>query len=282
MFVSNLFWMYATTLQGVITGLIISSVVPNSKTALNCIPLILIPQIILGGALIKYEEMNRDLKVERTLRRLVVPGTDGEPEPSRLTVPAVCNLMPLRWSYEAMILCQARYNPVTRLQHRFDRAARALAARPELSADEERRLRAIKDAMPYLQGLSARSPRAAEAGLRHLEQVLETGNLDRSYLAGLAPSPGAPSFHPKGLYVNAKVHDLFTQAEIERQDYRSGQAANVFFGARRSYRVSWPPGTPPRTVDVPTLAVDLAMLGFFAVAGTLLVYLCVTARLRRV
>ena len=39
------------------------------KTAANFVPLVLIPQLIFGGALIKYEEMNRDLDVIYTFQR---------------------------------------------------------------------------------------------------------------------------------------------------------------------------------------------------------------------
>jgi hypothetical protein len=35
--------------------------VADPKTAANIVPLVLIPQIIMGGALIKYEDMNRNL-----------------------------------------------------------------------------------------------------------------------------------------------------------------------------------------------------------------------------
>ena len=282
MFLFNLFWMYATTVQGVITGLLISSVVPNPKTALNCIPLILIPQIILGGALIKYEEMNRDVKVEEAFRRIVDRDDKDDVPNSRLSVPAICALMPLRWSYEGMILCAARHNPVSRLQADFDYSARVLASRRDLDAEGERRLRAIKDARPYLQGLEARTPKAVELGLKHLQGTLETGTLDREFLKSLAPLQGCEVFRPQDLYVNQKIQDLYTRAEMERLDYRSGTAPNVFFGARRTYRFTWPPGAPPREIVVSTLMMDLAMLGFFAVTGTVLVYLGVSAMLRRV
>lgn len=282
MFLFNLGWMYVTTIQGVITGLLISSVVPNPKTALNCIPLILIPQIILGGALIKYEEMNRDVKVEEAFRRIVDRKPTDQTPDSRLSVPVVCALMPLRWSYEGMILCAARYNPVSRLQTSFDQNARVLASRPQLSPEEAQRLRAIKDARPYLLGLEAKSPQAVELGLNHLRATLQTGALDRNLLKSLAPLPGFPVFRPHDLYVNQKIQDLYTRAEMERLDYRSGTAPNVFFGAQRAYRFTWPPGAPSRQLVLSTLALDLSMLGFFAVAGTILVYLGVSAMLRRV
>ena len=53
--------MLLTAVSGIAIGLIISALVPEGKTAVNIIPAVLIPQIILGGSLIKYEEMNRNL-----------------------------------------------------------------------------------------------------------------------------------------------------------------------------------------------------------------------------
>src|SRR5207237_6305321 len=67
-----MFWIYLgimfmTAMSGVSLGLLISSLVADPKTAANIVPLILIPQIILGGALIKYEDMNRNLVFVYTL-----------------------------------------------------------------------------------------------------------------------------------------------------------------------------------------------------------------------
>jgi len=82
--------------------------------------------------------------------------------------------------------------------------------------------------------------------------------------------------------VNQKIQDLYTRAEMERLDYRYRDRCQRVFGARRTYRFTWPPGAPPREIVVSTLALDVAMLGFFAAAGTVLVYLGVSAMLRRV
>jgi hypothetical protein len=64
--IRGMFWidlaiMFMTAMSGVALGLVISSLVADPKTAANIVPLVLIPQIIMGGALIKYEDMNRNL-----------------------------------------------------------------------------------------------------------------------------------------------------------------------------------------------------------------------------
>src|SRR5438094_10001166 len=53
--------MFMPGMSGVSLGLLISSLLADPKTAGNIVPLVLIPQIMMGGALIKYEDMNRNL-----------------------------------------------------------------------------------------------------------------------------------------------------------------------------------------------------------------------------
>src|SRR5205085_8091382 len=60
--IRGMFWldlsiMFLTAMSGIALGLVISSLVADPKTAANIVPLVLIPQIIIGGALIKYEDM---------------------------------------------------------------------------------------------------------------------------------------------------------------------------------------------------------------------------------
>ncbi len=77
MFWIDLSVVFMTAMAGVALGLVVSSLVADPKTAANIVPLILIPQIIMGGALIKYEDMNRNL----SLRLFAQPLVQGAPEP---------------------------------------------------------------------------------------------------------------------------------------------------------------------------------------------------------
>ncbi len=106
-----MFWLYLaimfmTAMGGVSLGLVISSLVADPKTAANIVPLVLIPQIIMGGALIKYEDMNRNLGLVYTLSHWFSehPSTDQSKKmESKLQVPFVCQFIAMRWSYEEMI-----------------------------------------------------------------------------------------------------------------------------------------------------------------------------------
>jgi ABC-type multidrug transport system ATPase subunit/uncharacterized tellurite resistance protein B-like protein/ABC-type multidrug transport system permease subunit len=81
------------SLNSIALGLLVSSI-PNlsSKAAFNIVPLILIPQIIFGGALIPYSEMDH-LKISRTAE-----------------VPEICQIIPSRWAYEGLMTMQEGFN----------------------------------------------------------------------------------------------------------------------------------------------------------------------------
>ncbi|MEI8312524.1 MAG: ATP-binding cassette domain-containing protein, partial [Verrucomicrobiota bacterium] len=112
--------MFLTTGSGVAIGLVISSLVAESKTGILIIPAVLIPQIILSGALIKYEEMNRNLDFVYTIEQWVNNHPDSAmPARSDLQVPLICEFMPTRWSYEALVFAQAKLNPLTRRQEKI-------------------------------------------------------------------------------------------------------------------------------------------------------------------
>ncbi len=72
---------------GISVGLLISSIPKlTSKAAVNIIPIILIPQIVFGGALIQYQEMNKQLVFN-----------------ANSPIPEICQLMPSRWGFEALV-----------------------------------------------------------------------------------------------------------------------------------------------------------------------------------
>ena len=124
--IRGMFWIdlascFMTAMGGVALGLVISSLVADPKTAANIVPLVLIPQIIMGGALIKYEDMNRNLGLVYSLTHWFSEHPDSEKTrktESKLQVPLVCQFIAMRWSYEEMIVAQAKLNPLTKRQDR--------------------------------------------------------------------------------------------------------------------------------------------------------------------
>jgi ABC transport system ATP-binding/permease protein len=225
------FYLLLTSLSGVAIGLLISSLVNESKTAVLLIPAVFIPQIILGGSFIKYEEMNRNLDLVYTFQQWFERHPDTAMQPrSELTVPLVCEFNPMRWSYEAVVFGQARLNPLTSRQRRIQERIREMVARPELSEAEEERLEDLKELLAVVSGLTAADARDIDRRLALVDGVLGGDALDRAAILG----EGGP-VSAEQLYINQKVVDLVSKAEMEQADYREDRHLNVFFGPVKEY-----------------------------------------------
>ncbi|MEM0969820.1 MAG: ATP-binding cassette domain-containing protein, partial [Verrucomicrobiota bacterium] len=278
MFWIDFFWMYATTLVGVTIGLFVSSIVSSSKTALNVIPLILIPQIILGGALIKYEEMNRDLYAgTRRLSWWDRPPQAQEREIHHMEVPRICAVMPLRWAYEGMIVSHARLNPVSRLQQTFEKEQSRIISLESLSEKDEAKLDVVKRARPYILGMRGDSIWDLRQGMSSLRRALARGEFDPKALKGHS-AEGQVS--PESAFVNWKVKDLAMAAEMVRTDYRRDDHPNVFFGRERRFEVSLP-GRTPVLMQINTMRLDALVLLLFALVGLVAIGISVRHRTSR-
>ncbi|PID26745.1 MAG: hypothetical protein CR982_08890 [Candidatus Cloacimonadota bacterium] len=87
LFLYHYIYMSVLSMSGIATGLFISSFPGlKEKTVQNFLPLILIPQIIFGGHIVKYEDMSDIFRVDRNKE-----------------IPEICNFMPSRWGYEGMV-----------------------------------------------------------------------------------------------------------------------------------------------------------------------------------
>jgi hypothetical protein len=220
-------------LSGVALGLVISSLVADPKTAANIVPLVLIPQIIMGGALIKYEDMNRNLGLLYSFSHWFSEHPNAEKTKkteSKLQVPLVCQFIAMRWSYEEMIVAQAKLNPLTKRQDFAHDEIQKLA--PKADTPQQRaQLNDLKDVLALLSGLEGRSARDIDRYLKLVDPVLAgTQRFDRSLFKDARGPVTADQ-----LYVNQKVSDLISRAEMEQNDYRRGSKPNVFFGLEKRY-----------------------------------------------
>jgi len=184
--------------------------------------------------MIKYEDMNRNLGLVYTFARWFHehPNSDETKKmDSRLEVPFICEFVAMRWSYEELVVAQAKLNPLTRRQDDAQRQIDAIVARHEGGPGDSKRLDDLKETLAVLSGLEARTP-------RELKQYLAT--IDR-ILNGKMPFDRAAFKNANGpvtaeqLFVNQKVSDLIANAEMEQSDYRRGGKPNVFFGAQKRY-----------------------------------------------
>ncbi len=233
MFWPNLWFMGITAVAGVAGGLLISSLVSDAKTAANIVPLVLIPQIILGGALIKYEEMNRNLDFIYVLTRDRAAKehqqADTHVKPRDVEVPLVCQLIPMRWSYEAMVVAQAKLNPFTRRQDILTEKIEQLAQKKVLSQAESDRLDDLKETLAILSGLVGANTAQVDSKLREVDRIISGAPLDRKKF-----DSGGDTVTAEQLFQNQKITDMLTDAQMKQKDYTS-DVRNVFFGPEKYY-----------------------------------------------
>ena len=245
MFLPYWFFMFVTALSGLALGLLISSIASSSKMAANFVPLVLIPQLIFGGALIKYEEMNRDPDLLYTFQRWFsenppsIPSNASPEEQSaasisreerdkKLRIPFISRLIATHYSYEALIVAQAKLNPLTKrqdaLQQEIERLAKKRSRRPE----EDQRFSDLKDALSIASGLTSGSGRDLDRRLQCVDKILAGKSLAASGL-----NSGENRLSAQRRYTNQKVADLVAKAETEQSDYRRDKPINVFFSPNK-------------------------------------------------
>jgi len=237
--IRGMFWIdlgivFLTAMGGIALGLVVSSLVSDAKTAANIVPLVLIPQIIMGGALIKYEDMNRNLGLVYSLTHWFSEHPTKEQAQkmdSKLQVPFICEFIAMRWSYEEMVVAQAKLNPLTRRQERAQREIDQIVANHETTPEQTKRLNDLKETLAVLSGLEAKTSDELDRYFGQIDQVLDR---KRPFDRVLFKDANGP-VTAETLYSNQKVSDLVSNAEMEQNDYRRGGKPNVFFGQDKRF-----------------------------------------------
>jgi ABC-type multidrug transport system ATPase subunit len=236
MFWDYFFFMFITAASGTSLGLLISSMVADAKTAANFVPLVLIPQLIFGGALIKYEEMNRNLDLiygfKRWLTRHPEENAGGNRNDAALRVPLISRFVATHYSYEALIVAQAKLNPLTVRQDEIQKLIDTLVTKKDRTEQDSARLEDLKVTLALLSGLEAVNIHEIDRRLKRVDEVI----------AGKALDPGTlksrPGVTAERLYCNQKVMDLVAKAETEQNDYRRTSAVNAFFSPEKRYNLN--------------------------------------------
>src|SRR5207244_2761707 len=118
----------------------------------------------------------------------------------------------------------------TRHQHRTNDQMQLLVPKAN-TAEQRGRLNDLKDVLALLSGLEAHSAKEIARYLKLVDPVLAgKQRFDRS----LFKNANGP-VTAEQIYVNQKVADLISNAEMEQNDYRQGKKPNVFFGAQKRY-----------------------------------------------
>ncbi len=125
--IEEMFWphmavMTLTAFVGISLSMMVSALVPTERTALNIVPLLLVPQILLAGALIRFEQMNEfspDISgwvpqsIEKHLsimRHRVAYQDETTHNITSKPVPFIAEFCPLRYAFEMMFVMQTQNN----------------------------------------------------------------------------------------------------------------------------------------------------------------------------
>lgn len=100
----SLLYLFVAGAVGFSLGLMASSFIKEKKAIINLLPLILIPQIIFGGAVIEFERMNRNLTLYH-----------------KHPIPEIVQTIPSRWLFEGLSTAYAKrtafYSAIANLEH---------------------------------------------------------------------------------------------------------------------------------------------------------------------
>jgi hypothetical protein len=203
-------------------ALVVSSVVKTERAALTAVPLLLVPQMLLAGALVPYREMNHGF----------FTNVDTERDSGGVPVPA--SIMPLRYAYEAMIVSQATRNPFEaerlRLQRKIDRAR----ARPEpLTKVQAERFDLVKEGLRRLLAAGASSREEAANLISRIRRISTSGTRIEVETMKVWPDSNVKARPASEFFVNERIDLLVREAETFRNDYRNNNRRIVFHALKK-------------------------------------------------
>lgn len=227
MFLVHWGWMSVTALCGTAMAMVVSALVTTERAALSSVPLLLVPQILLAGALVSFDEMNRGMFEGADEGR----AAGAEPIPARI--------MPLRYAYEGMMVSQATENPFEKnrrkLQARIDplkeRNDRRLGGDESqgLTPDESERLKILTTALTRLMAAEAQDYRKARELAHDITWAGRKGTMDE--LLAIKPYPDDESVKTRPLhefFVNSRTDLLVGKADLDRIDWRQANKRSIF------------------------------------------------------
>ena len=223
--------------------------------------------------------MNRNLNLVYAVTRwfAVHPDRAKDKDESSLQVPFLCEFMPMRWSYEAIIVAQYKLNPLTTRQEEAQRQIDLLKEKLKvgpLTEAESNRLEDLKDTLALLSGLEGETPNDVLNRFKRVDAVLKGGPLKTGVLR---PKDGISA---ERLYVNQKITDLVSKAESEQLDYRRQPThrINVFFGPDKFYNFTL--FGKDYTVHFSVLTVNTLVIMGFAFGSLFALYVSLVRQLR--
>jgi len=220
LFWEHLGWMVLTGCCGTALALLISVIARSERTALSAIPLILVPQILLAGALIPFKEMNRGLFVRADEGR----DEGGEPVPS--------TIMPLRYAFEGSIVSQATQNQFEKARAPLQEHIEKLKKLDSLTSFEEKELYKGSEKLRVLYAAAAQKTSQAKVilndPLAELERMMAAE--DEEAIGTEKQTRSVSQF-----FVNERVENLVELAEASRVDERRSDSPKVFLAKKKPF-----------------------------------------------
>jgi ABC-type multidrug transport system ATPase subunit len=225
---SQWLWMTLTACTGTGLALLVSSLVKSERAALTAVPLLLVPQMLLAGALVPFREMNRGLFENSGIER----ERGGSPVPS--------DWMPLRYAYEAMVVTQATRNPYELERIRIQRRVDAIKDNPRtLDPGTAERLQLMLEALVKLGAATASTPREAGELAETITNLARGGT--RLELESLRVRSKEADARPlTQFFVNERIDLLVREAETFRLDYRNeDEPRHIFLALKKPLGDEW-------------------------------------------
>ncbi|MEK7952836.1 ATP-binding cassette domain-containing protein [Luteolibacter soli] len=225
---SQWMWMTLTACTGTGLALLVSSIVKTERAALTAVPLLLVPQMLLAGALVPFREMNRGLFENSGIER------------ERGGVPVPSDFMPLRHAYEAMVVTQAIRNPYELERIRIQRRIDGIKEMPSpLEPGVEERLQLMLQGLVKLGGAQAATASDAEDMAEQITLLARGGN--RLQIDALKVRSKDPRARPlTEFFVNDRIDLLVREAETFRLDYRNeDKPRHIFLALKKPVGGVW-------------------------------------------
>lgn len=245
----EMFWplfgiMAVTAFVGISLSLMVSALVRSERTALNIVPLLLVPQILLAGALIRFEEMNEfspslpehllpqavDYRLSN-LRHRVAYQDETTHDISTRPVPLIAEFCPLRYAFEMAFVAQTNEN-LWEVENR-----RINERRDELKKHgDEEELRFIQRAALLLNTTASNASEAKEI-LRRARKAALTHNVE--FLDNLANDldarPASKGDQPvEFFFSNRKLTSIREGVKTARKDGRLHEHRGFFLAPRQA------------------------------------------------
>lgn len=222
MLIDHWFWMTLTAWTGTGLALVVSALVKTERAALTSVPLLLVPQMLLAGALVPYREMNRGLFESHGFNR----ERGGTPVPS--------SFMPLRYAYEAMVVAQATRNPFEFERYRLQRRIELMKSYDKtLPVDVADRFDLMKEGLRRLLAAGANDPEEAEDLLERITDLARSGTRLEVETIKVWPDDDSKAHPASEFFVNERIDLLVREAETFRNDYRNDDSRNIFLALKK-------------------------------------------------